>query len=253
MKIAFLAADTPSCRDAAAAMRARYQETPVENADVVVALGGDGFMLETLHRLWPQDIAIFGMRGAESLGFLCNDLRLEDLEKRLMTADRLALPFLKMRAETMDGKTHDAMAINDVSLFRQTRQTAKLEIRVDGRARLKELVADGVLVSTPAGSTAYNLSAHGPILPLSANVLALTGISPFRPRRWRGAVVPQTAQIEIHIHEPEKRPVAAVADFTEIRDVTRVSIEVAAGARPTLLFDAEHSLAERILNEQFVG
>ena len=249
--ICFLAADNRESRLAAAMLRRRYGHVALERAEIVVALGGDGFMLETLHRTMNRDVAVYGMNRG-TVGFLMNSYSPNALLRRLARAERLALHPLLMEAVTAGGTHRRALAINEVSLLRQSRQTAKIAIAVNGVSRIAELIADGVLVATPAGSTAYNLSAHGTILPVGAPLLALTPISPFRPRRWRGAVLPETSEVVFTVAEPAKRPVAAVADFTEVRNVARVTVRQSLRHRCFLLFDPEHDLEERILREQFL-
>lgn len=251
-KLAFVAARTPVAQEALAVLTERYPPVPVEEAELIVALGGDGFLLHTLHRFLPRRLPVFGMN-LGTVGFLMNDYRVEGLDIRLQHAVAMQLTPLQMRAEPAEGESIVAMAINEVSLLRESRQAASLRITVDGVTRLETLVCDGALVATPAGSTAYNLSAHGPILPIDAGVLALTPVSPFRPRRWRGALLPRSARIEFEILEPYKRPVSAVADFHEVRDVRRVVVQETAENRITLLFDPEQRLEERILREQFLG
>jgi NAD+ kinase len=250
-RVAFVAADTEEARDARARLVARYGDLPADEASLVVALGGDGLMLETLHRFMSRDVPIFGMN-CGSVGFLLNEYREDGLVERLGRAQSVDLHPLRMIAHTMEGDIVEALAINEVSLLRETRQAAKLRITIDSVVRLDELICDGVLVSTPAGSTAYNLSAHGPIIPLGAGVLALTPISAFRPRRWRGALLPHRARVTFEVREAGKRPVSAVADSTEVRDVATVEIKEDRSATLTLLFDPEHNLEERILKEQFV-
>ncbi len=232
-------------------MLARYDAVPIADADVVIVLGGDGYMLETLHSRVPHETPLFGMNRG-TVGFLMNEFIVENLHARLEAAVPQALYPLRMKATREDGTAKVSHAFNEVSLLRETRQAAKLRIDIDGKSRLEELVCDGVLVATPAGSSAYNLSAHGPILPLSSDLLALTPISAFRPRRWRGALLPQSACITLAILEGHKRPVSAVADQTEVRDVMKVTIEQDRSISRTLLFDADHTLAERILLEQFI-
>jgi len=248
----FRAADTPEGATALAALSERYGQTPLDDADVVVALGGDGFLIETLHATLRRGVPVFGMNRG-SVGFLLNEYRCEGLPERLAHAQRVILHPLAMTAYPPQGGPVRGLAINEVSLLRETRQTAKLSISVDGVVRLPELICDGALVATPAGSTAYNLSAHGPIVPLGANVLALTPISAFRPRRWRGALLPRTARIAFDVLEPGKRPVSAVADSVEVRDVVRVEVEEDTARDLVLLFDPEQDLDERILKEQFAG
>jgi NAD+ kinase len=248
--ICFVAARTPEAREALSRLTARYGQADPRHADCVVALGGDGFMLETLHRFLNRKIPVFGMN-CGSVGFLMNAYREDDLVDRLRQAEAVVLHPLRMIATTQDGMVMQALAFNEVSMLRQARQAAKLRISVDGRVRLKELACDGALVSTPAGSTAYNLSVQGPIIPLGADLLALTPISAFRPRRWRGALLPHHAQICFEILEPDKRPVSAVADDTEVRNVARVEVREDRSIEFTMLFDPEHNLEERILKEQF--
>ncbi len=251
MRIGFVAGTSNTAKKAMSRLRARYESVAPEDADVIVALGGDGLMLETLHRFMDRDVAIYGMNRG-TVGFLLNEYREPGLLRRLQAARKVELRPLQMRARTMAGEVFEAISINEVSLLRETRQAAKLRLSIDGTARLKELICDGVIVSTPAGSTAYNLSAHGPIIPLGAQLLALTPISAFRPRRWRGALLPSTARVKIEVLEPRKRPVSAVADYTEIRDVKQVTIREAPTTTLALLFDPEHDLEDRILNEQFI-
>jgi len=217
-----------------------------------VALGGDGFMLETLHRTSPGGKPIFGMNRG-TVGFLMNSFKTGGLRERLDRANLQLLHPLKMTAKTGDGKTHEALAINEVSLLRQTRLAAKIRIYVDGKVMMEELVADGVLVATPAGSTAYNLSAYGPIIPLGTELMALTPISAFRPRRWRGALLPLSSKIRLEILKADHRPVSAVADQEEVRDVTDITIEEDKSVELKLLFDPDHDLDKRILMEQFVA
>jgi NAD+ kinase len=249
-RVAFVASDRPEAEEARRALAARYGEIAESDAEVIVALGGDGFMLETLHRHIDDGKAIYGMNRG-SVGFLMNEYAEEGLVERIQEAERAVIHPLRMEAVDAAGVTHRALGINDVSLLRQTRQTAKLRILVDGKARLGELQCDGVLVSTPAGSTAYNLSAHGPIIPLDAKVLALTPISAFRPRRWRGALLAHTAKVTFEILEADKRPVSAVADNFEVRDVVEVHIAENRDVALHMLFDAGRSLEERVLAEQF--
>ena len=247
---AFVAAEADDAQAALARLRRQYGSTAPEQADVIVALGGDGFMLETLHKYLDRDVPIFGMN-CGTVGFLMNRYGEAELPARLAVAQRVRLHPLAMTARTVAGREARALAINEVSLLRQTRQAAKIAIRVDGVVRLPELICDGVLVATAAGSSAYNLSAHGPILPLASGVLALTPSSAFRPRRWRGAILPHSAEVVFEIHEAAKRPVSAVADYTEVRDVAEVRVREERGVALTLLFDPEHNLEERILMEQF--
>jgi NAD+ kinase len=249
-RIAIVAAPTPQASDAMSRLVADYGNAPLDHAQIVVALGGDGLMLETQHRLLGRNLPVYGMN-CGSVGFLMNDFRAERLPDRLAAAQAAVLHPLRMRALIGNGDPVEALAINEVSLLRETRQAAKIRIQVDGRVRLTELICDGVLVATPAGSTAYNLSAHGPIVPLGANLLPLTPISAFRPRRWRGALLPSEAQVVFDVLEPEKRPVAAVADYTEVRNVRRVEVREDRDVALTMLFDPDHGLSERIIVEQF--
>lgn len=249
-KIAFVASDVPEAREAYARLVAIYGNARPAEADAIVALGGDGLMLQTLHRFMNDGIPIYGMNRG-SVGFLMNEYSEEDLRGRLARAEMSRVHPLSMIAYDVEGKASKALAINEVSLFRETYQAAKLTIEIDGKVRLEELICDGILVATPAGSTAYNLSAYGPILPIDAELLALTPISPFRPRRWRGAILPNNARITIIVREPEKRPVSAVADHTEMRRVRRVEVEQARHVDLHMMFDPGHSLDERVLAEQF--
>ncbi len=249
-RICVLASPVPLAQESRARLVARYGDAPFSAADVVVCLGGDGFMLETLHRTLSCDVPVYGMN-CGSVGFLMNAFLEDDLPARLARAQDVVLHPLRMHAITRSGVVEEALALNEVSLLRQLRQTAKIRITIDGRVRLAELVCDGVLVSTPAGSTAYNLSAHGPIVPLSANLLPLTPISAFRPRRWRGALLPSTADVVFEILEGDKRPVSAVADFTEVRDVASVAVSEDRSVKTTILFDPDQGLSERIIAEQF--
>ena len=252
MRLAFAASERPEAQAARAALTARYGEVSEREADAIVALGGDGFMLETLHRTLSTGKPIFGMNRG-SVGFLMNDYHEEGLLERLATAGRTVIHPLQMDAWAEGEEAHTGLAINEVSLLRQTRQSAKLRITVDDRVRLEELACDGCMVATAAGSTAYNLSAHGPIIPLNAQVLALTPISAFRPRRWRGALLPHTARVCFEVLEPEKRPVSATADSLEVRRVTRVEVQERRDIALTMLFDAGRSFEERVLAEQFAS
>jgi NAD+ kinase len=249
-RIAFVASDVPDAVRARGVLAKRYGDAPPSEADVIIALGGDGFMLQTLHRFINDKIPIYGMNRG-SVGFLMNDYREEGLKERLSAANTTRIHPLAMVATDSSGKAHKSLAINEVSLFRERYQAAKLQILIDGKVRLEELICDGVLVSTPAGSTAYNLSAHGPIIPIAAPLLALTPISPFRPRRWRGALLQNKAHITINVLEAEKRPVSAVADHYETRDVVKVEIEKARATELYMMFDHDHSFDERVLAEQF--
>ena len=250
--VAFVATDTEAAQSGLAELTRRYRATPPAEADIIVALGGDGFMLETLHRYLDRHVPIYGMHRG-TVGFLMNEFRPDGLLERLARAQPVTLHPLEMIAHSKAGSVHTALAINEVSLLREARQAAKIRISVDGIVRLDELMGDGVLVATPVGSTAYNLSAHGPIIPLAGGVLALTPISAFRPRRWRGALLPNGAKVAFEILEADKRPVSASADFTEIRDVVAVEIRQNRDIAFTLLFDPEYNLDERVFKEQFLA
>ena len=249
-RLAFAASDRPEAQEAREALIARYGQASGDEAQVIVALGGDGFMLETLHENLKSGRPIYGMNRG-SVGFLMNEYSEDALLERINAAERAVIHPLSMAAIDAAGRRLEALAINEVSLLRQTRQTAKLRISIDGKVRLGELSCDGALVATPAGSTAYNLSAHGPIIPLDAKVLALTPISAFRPRRWRGALLPHTAKVTFEILEADKRPVSAVADNFEVRDVVEVQVAENREVALHMLFDAGRSLEERVLAEQF--
>jgi len=249
-RLAFLASDRPEAQKARKRLTKLYGDAAEEEADVVVALGGDGFMLETLRRNLSATKPIYGMNRG-SLGFLMNDYREAELVERILAAERAEIRPLSMTAIDLDGGEHKALAINEVSLLRQTHQSAKLRILIDGKERLEELVCDGLLVATPAGSTAYNLSAHGPIIPIGAQALALTPISAFRPRRWRGALLPHNAKVTLEVLEPRRRPVSAVADNFEVRDVATVHIAEDRKRKLAILFDAGRGLKERVIAEQF--
>ncbi len=249
-RIAFVASNTPVAQEALASLASRYGNAAEDKADVIVALGGDGFMLATQHRFMDSGMPIYGMNKG-TVGFLMNEYVEESLEDRLEAASASIIRPLEMEAEDESGKIHKAKAINEVSLLRQSYQAASLGIKIDERTRLDPLICDGVLVATPAGSTAYNLSAHGPILPLEAPLLALTPVSAFRPRRWRGALIPNRSRVEITINEIEKRPVNAVADHYEVKSVRRVLVHQSVHSKGIILFDSEHSWDERILAEQF--
>ena len=249
-RIAFAASDAPLAQEARARLAAAYGDVPPDRAEVIVALGGDGFMLQTLHATEGRGTPVYGMNRG-TVGFLMNAYAEEDLPARLAAAEEAILNPLAMTATTVQGSTHRALAINEVSLLRAGPQAAKLRLSVDGRVRLEELVCDGVLVATPAGSTAYNYSAHGPVLPIGSGVLALTAIAPFRPRRWRGALLPQTAEVLVDVLDPLRRPVMADADSRSVRDVTRVVIRSEPAVRHRILFDPGHGLDERLLQEQF--
>lgn len=249
-RMAFLSNKTEQAFSSLEELKARYAHVPLQEANVIVALGGDGLMLRSLHQFMNRRIPIYGMNRG-SVGFLMNEFRAEALLERLRHAELAQIHPLVMQATDLYGKTHHAKAINEVSLLRQTHQAAKIQIFVDGRLRLEELICDGILVATPAGSTAYNLSAHGPILPLNAPLLAVTPISPFRPRRWRGALLPNHSTICLTLQDPEGRPVSATADHIEIRNVQSVQIRNDFNSIGMILFDQGHSWEERILREMF--
>ena len=251
-RLRFVASERPEAQAARDRLAERYGDCDVASAQVVVALGGDGFMLETLHQHLEAKKPIYGMNFG-SVGFLMNDYKEDGLMERIGAAERAVIHPLAMSA--IDGRRQQkrALAINEVSLLRQTRQTAKLRVSIDGKVRVPEMICDGALVATPAGSTAYNLSAHGPIIPINAQALALTPISVFRPRRWRGALLSHTARVTFEVLEPDKRPVSAVADNYEVRDVTEVHVAENRDISLVMLFDAGRGLEERVLSEQFSG
>jgi NAD+ kinase len=249
--LAFVASDAPEAKAAQKALAKRYGNAKPSEASYIIALGGDGVMLHTLHKYGHVGKPIYGMNRG-SIGFLMNDFDAENLPERLSQAEATIIHPLRMVTTGIEGRRHRAIAYNEVSMLRQTYQAAKLSIAIDGKERLKELIADGLLVSTPAGSTAYNLSAHGPILPINSRLLALTPLSPFRPRRWRGAILPHDARVAIAVLEADKRPVAAVADHTEFRNVRTVEIAEDSTITATLLFDRGSNLSERVLSEQFL-
>ena len=249
-QLAFVSATTPTARAVRARLENRYGSVPLAQADIVVALGGDGLMLQTLHRNMRRRTPIFGMN-LGTVGFLMNTYREWGLLKRVRKARQVSLTPLRMHAVDRRGRISEATAINEVSLLRSSRQTARIAVAIDGKKRLPDLYCDGAMVATPAGSTAYNLSAHGPILPLGAGLLALTPINAFRPRRWRGALLPRHSTVEFTVLDPSKRPVAAAADSVEIANVVKVTVTEASDINLTLLFDPEHDLEERILKEQF--
>lgn len=251
LKLAFMSSDAANATDAFDMLVKRYGNHPPEEADVIVALGGDGFMLQTLHATQHLDIPVYGMNRG-SVGFLLNEYQRDGLPDRIAQAEMAVLNPLRMRAWRSDGSVHEALAINEVSLLRQGAQAAKLRVIVDGRERLAELVCDGAMISTPAGSTAYNYSAHGPILPIASDVLALTPVAAFRPRRWRGALLPKHARIQFEVLEPQKRPVMADADSRSVRNVVRVEILSVNEIAHKILFDPGHGLEERLIREQFV-
>ncbi|AZU03756.1 inorganic polyphosphate/ATP-NAD kinase [Glycocaulis alkaliphilus] len=252
MRLAFHAADRPDALSARNALVKRYGDSPLLEADCVVALGGDGCMLDALHAVMGHNIPVYGMNFG-SVGFLMNDPVHDDLPAHLQAAEQAIIHPLRAKGTSVSGEAFESLAINEVSLLRQTRQTAKIRIFIDEIERMEELAADGVLVSTPAGSTAYNFSAHGPILPIDASLLALTPISAFRPRRWRGALLSHASTVKFEVIEPVRRPVAAVADNREFRDVSSVTIAEADDVTLTMLFDAGRALDERIILEQFTS
>jgi NAD+ kinase len=249
-RLSFVSSGTAEADAAMARLRSRYGEAGPNEADIIVALGGDGLMLQTLHQAMVRRLPVFGMN-CGSVGFLMNDYSDEGLRERVAAAKPTRITPLAMHVTDVTGASYDALALNEVSLFRTTYQAVKVEIIVDGRQQMEELICDGVLLSTPAGSTAYNLSAHGPILPIDAPLLALTPISPFRPRRWRGAIVNNHAVVTFRTRETEKRPVSAVADNVEFKNVTEVVVREDRSRQVTLLFDPGTGLEERVLSEQF--
>jgi len=250
-KIAIVASTAAIAQEAATELRGLYGGVPPEEADVIVALGGDGFMLQTLHGTQHLPAPVYGMNRG-TVGFLMNSYGADHLRDRLARAEEAVINPLAMRATCADGSVHEALAINEVSLLRAGAQAAKLRIVIDGRERMEELVCDGALLATPAGSTAYNYSAHGPILPIGSDVLALTAIAPFRPRRWRGALLPKAARVRFEVIEPDKRPVMADADSRSVRDVLSVEVQSEPSVAHRLLFDPGHGLEERLIREQFV-
>ena len=250
-KIAFTASETTTAQSACDALGALYGNVPVDQAEVIVALGGDGFMLQTLHATQTLDTPVYGMNRG-TIGFLMNAYQEDDLPARLAQAEEEIINPLRMTALDAKGDMHDGLAINEVSLLRAGPQAAKLRITVDGRMRMQELVCDGALVATPAGSTAYNYSAHGPIVPIGSDVLALTAMSAFRPRRWRGALLPKKAVVRFDVLDAEKRPVMAEADSNSVRDVVSVEIRSEPDIGHRILFDPGHGLEERLIREQFV-
>ena len=250
--MALVASSAEAAQVAEQLLHAHYDFVPIEKADLVVALGGDGFILQTLHEMLERGrvCPVFGMNRG-TVGFLMNEWRIDGLVERLERAKAFSVPPLEMKAVRVDGQVVVSPAINEVSLLRETRQTAWIEVSVNGRVVIDELICDGVLVATPAGSTAYNFSAHGPILPLNSPLLAITPISPFRPRRWRGAIIPDDLRVSLRVLDPKKRPVSAVADQREVREIDRVEVAIDRSRALTLLFDPEHALDERISMEQF--
>ncbi|MCU0900529.1 MAG: NAD kinase [Cypionkella sp.] len=250
IRIAFRASQTPAAQTALAELTARYDQSDLAEASVIVALGGDGFMLQTLHETQSAGLPVYGMN-CGTVGFLMNAFEVEGLTERLPLAEETVINPLHMRATTAQGRVVEALAINEVSILRAGPQAAKLAIHVDGKLRLAELVCDGALLCTPAGSTAYNYSAHGPILPIGADVLALTAVAAFRPRRWRGALLPKTAVVRVDVLDPVKRPVMADADSRSVDDVVSVEIRSEPSICHRILFDPGHGLEERLLSEQF--
>ena len=250
--IAILADAHPPAQEAGKKLLAEYEHVPPENADIIVALGGDGFMLSTVHQFMGKGTPIFGMN-LGTVGFLMNEYNSNNLLKRLSKCEPIELHALSMKTKTIDGDEHSALAINEVSLLRESRLASKIRIIIDDINRMDELICDGVLIATSAGSTAYNLSAYGPIIPLGTGLLALTPISPFRPRRWRGALLPETTVIKFEVLDPKLRPVSVAADFTEIKNVVSVEVKQETNLFPKILFDPEHNLEERILKEQFLS
>ena len=251
-RICFMASEAEEAQEALRSLRHEYGHVPAESAEVIVALGGDGFMLHTLHATMGMGAPVYGMNRG-TVGFLLNDYDPVDLPSRLAAARKAVINPLRMEAVDAVGRTHEALAINEVSLLRETRQAAKIRILLDGETQMDELICDGIMVATPAGSTAYNLSAHGPILPIRARLMALTPISVFRPRRWRGAILPWEAKVTFEILEFTKRPVSATADYIEVRDVRRVEVAAAPEIELNLLYDPGHGLEERLLREQFAS
>lgn len=250
VKIHFLADKTKPARAALAEVKALYKSVPAAKADVIVVLGGDGFMLKVMHEYLGKGVPLYGMNRG-TIGFLLNTYEPTRLPERIAKAMQVNLHPLEMVARTGSGREVRAMAINEVSLLRQSRQAANLKVDINGKRRLDNLVCDGVIIATPAGSTAYNLSAHGPILPIDANLMVLTPISAFRPRRWHGALLRETAKVGLHVRECKKRPVSAVADYTEVKNAVEVTVRMAQEVELPVLFDPEHNLEERILKEQF--
>ncbi|MXV44878.1 NAD kinase [Saccharibacter sp. 17.LH.SD] len=250
MNIAFIAADTDSAQQALERFTERYGNVPLDQAEVIVCLGGDGFLLETLLHILGYNIPVFGMNYG-TVGFLMNEPEEEHLPQRLAYAQPTIISPLRMRVRTTSGEYHEGLGFNDVFIYRETRQAAHIGIEVDGRERMARLVCDGIILSTPAGSTAYNRSAHGPIVPLGAELLSLTPISPFQPRHWRGALLPAESMVRFTLHDTVKRPASAVAGPAEIRDAKEVVVGVDQEKKVTLLFDPDHSLSERIIAEQF--
>lgn len=250
MKLAFIASQTAKSQKSLNKLIKTYGQCEPEDADVIVVLGGDGFMLQCLHQFMHQSTPVFGLRRG-TVGFLMNDYTVKGLPERIEQAQKTVLHPLSMKAAKVDGEVVESLAINEVSLLRQTKQSAHIAIKINGQTRIEQLVGDGVMVATPAGSTAYNLSVNGPVIPLGSDILALTPISPFRPRRWRGAIIPSHAEVTFVIQNHQKRPVSATADNTEVRDVIQVDIKEAKHIKINALYDPLHNLEERIINEQF--
>ena len=251
MKFHFIASENPEAKEALKVLIKRYNQTKLELSDVIIAIGGDGMLLKALRNSIEKNKPVFGLNKG-NVGFLMNELSFDNLEKRIQTARKVKMHPLFMSAHKINGNIFTELAVNEVSILRQTHQAAHLKITVDKKERLKELVCDGILVSTPIGSTAYNLSARGPIIPLNANILALTPISSFRPRRWRGALLPQRVKIRIEVLNFDARPVSATADNVEARDIKYIEISTDKTKKLTILHDSDHSLDERIMKEQFL-
>ena len=252
MKIYFHASDRPKPQAALKELLGRYENHTIENADVIVVLGGDGAMLRALHKFTDIDLPLYGLN-LGTLGFLLNEYKNQDLTERIAAAQSYKIHPLRMEATDINGVVHKQIAYNEVSLLRETHSSAKIMVFVNDEVRIAELVCDGILLSTPMGSTAYNSSAAGPIVPLSANLLPLTPISAFRPRRWSGALIPNTSQVKFEIITPDDRPVSASADSSEVRDIVSVTVHEATKLSSTLLFDPDNHLEERIYQEQFAG
>ena len=251
MKFHFIASENPEAKEALKVLIKRYDQTKLELSDVIIAIGGDGMLLKALRNSIEKNKPVFGLNKG-NVGFLMNELSFDDLENRIQTARKVKMHPLFMSAHKINGNIFTELAVNEVSILRQTHQAAHLKITVDKKERLNELVCDGILVSTPIGSTAYNLSARGPIIPLNANILALTPISSFRPRRWRGALLPQRVKIRIEVLNFDTRPVSATADNVEARDIKYIEISTDKTKKLTILHDSDHSLDERIMKEQFL-
>ena len=251
MKFHFIASENPEAEEALKVLIKRYDQTKLELSDVIIAIGGDGMLLKALRNSIEKNKPVFGLNKG-NVGFLMNELSFDNLENRIQTARKVKMHPLFMSAHKINGNIFTELAVNEVSILRQTHQAAHLKITVDKKERLNELVCDGILVSTPIGSTAYNLSARGPIIPLNANILALTPISSFRPRRWRGALLPQRVKIRIEVLNYDTRPVSATADNVEARDIKYIEISTDKTKKLTILHDSDHSLDERIMKEQFL-